>query len=226
MIVYDRLISDAIGELFPATTNTIYMGKAKSCHRFSQDEINQLLINKAQSGLNVCRLKGGDPFVFGRGGEEALALKQAGIEVEIVPGITAAVGGTSYAGIPLTHRGMSQGCTFITAHAEKDLDVHWRGLAQLNHTLVFYMGLSKAEFIRHHLIAAGLSGSTPVALIENGCCDNQRVIRGILSQLSSLVESNQMQSPALIVVGQVVNLAQHLAWFHPEQRNKPIRQFA
>ncbi|MCL1125080.1 uroporphyrinogen-III C-methyltransferase [Shewanella surugensis] len=226
LIVYDRLVSDDICNLFPAKTESIYMGKAKNCRRFSQDDINQLLIEKAKLGMNICRLKGGDAFVFGRGGEEVLALKQAGVEVDLVPGITAAAGCTTYAGIPLTHRGLAQGCTFITAHAEKNLDIHWQSLAQLDHTLVFYMGITKADFIQSHLMNAGLDPSTPAALIENGCCDNQRVISGVLSQLSQLVESNQVQSPALIVIGKVVNLAQQLTWFQQETTARSIRQFA
>lgn len=226
LIVYDRLVSNGIRDLFPAATKAIYMGKAKNCRRFSQDDINQLLIDKAKMGLNVCRLKGGDAFVFGRGGEEVLALKHAGIRVDLVPGITAGAGCTTYAGIPLTHRGLAQGCTFITAHAETNLDIHWQSLAQLDHTLVFYMGITKADFIQSHLMKAGLDPETPVALIENGCGDNQRVMSGCLAELSLLVESNKVQSPALIVVGKVVGLAPQLAWFNPVSTNSAIPQFA
>lgn len=213
LILFDNLVSQEIRDLFPASTPAFYVGKIKDAHSIPQDELNELLVEKAQAGLNVCRIKGGDAFVFGRGGEEMLRLKQANISVELVPGITAAAGCTSYAGIPLTHRGVSQGCTFVTAHAEKELGINWSSLAQMQHTLVFYMGLSKAAMIRDNLVNAGLSASTPAALIENGCCPQQRVIRGQLHELADLVEREQVQSPALIVVGEVVNLADQLDWF-------------
>jgi len=152
-------------------------------------------------------VKGGDPYVFGRGGEEALALVQAGIPVEVIPGITSAAGCAAYSGIPLTHRGLAQGCTFVTAHGETEVDVNWSALAKLQHTLVFYMGVSKAEWIRDSLLLNGMATRTPVAFIENGCRDNQRVIQGDLRELADLVERYNIQSPALIVVGDVVTLA-------------------
>ncbi|WP_022940977.1 uroporphyrinogen-III C-methyltransferase [Psychromonas hadalis] len=217
VIVYDNLVSEEIRALFPATIEKCYVGKMKGLHSLTQSEINQLLINKALQGLNVCRLKGGDAFVFGRGGEEMLELKAQGIQVEIVPGITAAAGCSSYAGIPLTHRGISQGCTFVTAHAEKELSIKWHALAKLDHTLVFYMGLSKAELIETQLIKAGLERQTPVAFIENGCCPEQRVITGTLQQLASLVGKHQIKSPALIMVGKVVALAEQLQWVNEQQ---------
>lgn len=212
-ILYDRLVSKEILELFPAKTPAMYVGKQKSNHSIPQDELNNLLVAKALQGLNICRLKGGDSFIFGRGGEEMLKLKSAGIEVEVVPGITAASGCTSYSGIPLTHRGISQGCTMVTAHGEKELNLNWEHLAKVDHTLVFYMGLSKSQMISNQLQHHGMSGSTPVALIENGCCPQQRVVRGLLQELPQLAERENVQSPALIVVGEVVNLADELAWF-------------
>lgn len=218
VILYDRLVSAEICALFPASTPAFYVGKAKDNHSIPQAELNQLLVSKAQQGLNVCRLKGGDSFVFGRGGEEMLVLKQAGIHVEVVPGITAGAGATSYAGIPLTHRGLAQGCSFITAHGEKELDIHWPSLVASKHTLVFYMGLSRAAMIREQLLAAGMASEMPVALIENGCCVQQRVVQGQLSELELLVEREQVQSPALIVVGKVVSLADQLAWFGEIQK--------
>ncbi len=218
LILFDRLVSDEICELFPPSTPALYVGKAKSNHSVPQEQLNQLLVEKAQQGLHVCRLKGGDSFVFGRGGEEMLTLKRAGIEVEIVPGITAGAGATSYAGIPLTHRGLAQGCSFITAHGEKDLQINWPALVATQQTLVFYMGLSKADMIRTELLAAGMGADMPVALIENGCCINQRVILGELQQLQQLVERENVQSPALIVVGRVVSLAEPLEWFSAVQQ--------
>ncbi|WP_051484657.1 uroporphyrinogen-III C-methyltransferase [Shewanella waksmanii] len=216
LIIYDRLVSAEICALFPSTTPALYVGKAKNRHSVEQSRINELLVEKALQGKNICRLKGGDAFVFGRGGEEVLSLKQQGIDVQIIPGITAGAGCTAYAGIPLTHRGVSQGCTFVTAHAETDLQVNWQGLALLDHTLVFYMGLSKSEMISTELQSAGLDGQTPVALIERGCTTQQRIVSGQLSQLPQLVTQHQLQSPTLIVVGKVVDLAQQLSWFEQQ----------
>lgn len=213
IILYDRLVSDAIRGLFPRKTTAIYVGKAKDKHSVRQDEINQLLIEKTRSGLNVCRLKGGDAFIFGRGSEEMLELKKAGIEVEVVPGITAASGCTSYAGIPLTHRGLSQGCTFITAHAEQELNLNWQALAKIDHTLVFYMGLSRAEFIQRELCLAGLNPDTAMAFIENGCSQEQRVFISTVAEMANLVKTKNIQSPALIVIGKTVTLAEQLQWF-------------
>lgn len=216
VIVYDNLVSTQIRTLFPDSAEHLYVGKIKGAHSLKQADINQLLIEKAQQGLNVCRLKGGDAFVFGRGGEEMLALKALGIEVQIVPGITAAAGCSSYAGIPLTHRGLAQGCTFVTAHAEKELSIKWQALAALDHTLVFYMGLSKAGLIETQLLQAGLDKQTPVAFIENGCCPEQRVITGTLQQLASLVAAHQIKSPSLIMVGKVVALTEQLQWINQQ----------
>ncbi|KOO11524.1 uroporphyrin-III methyltransferase, partial [Vibrio xuii] len=148
---------------------------AKGNHCLTQDEINQLLIDYAKSGVDVCRVKGGDAFVFGRGGEEMLLLAKKGIQVEVIPGITAASGCSTYANIPLTHRGLAQGCTFITAHADKELTANWSALATLNQTLVIYMGLGKTEMISDALIHHGLASNTPVAFIENGCTKKKRV---------------------------------------------------
>ncbi len=226
IILYDRLVSSDIRALFPVTTPAFYVGKTKGHHSVVQTELNHLLVAKAQAGLTVCRLKGGDAFVFGRGGEEMLELKQAGIAVEVVPGVTAASGCSSYAGIPLTHRGLAQGCTFVTGHAETELDINWTSLAQLKHTLVFYMGLSSASVIQQNLLLQGLSAATPVALIENGCCDNQRVISGTLDQLVELATQEKVQSPALIVIGDVVTLASQLAWFEPAINNPEKTAFS
>ncbi|WP_084605593.1 uroporphyrinogen-III C-methyltransferase [Psychromonas aquimarina] len=216
VIIFDNLVSKEIRLLFPEQALSVYVGKSKGSHHFTQSKINQLLADKARQGLNVCRLKGGDAFVFGRGGEEMIELKKQGIQVEIVPGITAAAGCGSYAGIPLTHRGLSQGCTFVTAHAEKELDINWSALAELDHTLVFYMGLSKVPLIEKQLTAAGLSKDTPAAIIENGCCPEQRLITGQLNQLASLVTKEQVKSPALIMIGKVVSLSQQLQWFNSQ----------
>ena len=213
IIFYDQLVSEEICALFPKSTPALYVGKVKNNHSIPQEDLNQLLVSQAQAGLTICRIKGGDPFVFGRGGEELLELRKAGIEAEVIPGITAASGCSTYANIPLTHRGISQGCTFVTGHAEKSLDVNWNALAQLNHTLVFYMGLTRAPDISQQLLAGGLAASTPVAIIENGCRKNQRNIITSLQDFPAAVLREQVQSPALIIVGHVVALNQTL---HPE----------
>ena len=213
LILFDNLVSEEIRQLFPEATPCRYVGKAKEKHSIPQKHLNQLLIDEAQQGKIICRLKGGDPFVFGRGSEEMLSLHKAGIAAEVIPGITAASGCTSYAGIPLTHRGISQSCTFVTAHGETALNINWQALAQQQNTLVFYMGLGHCEEIREQLTLAGMSIDTPAALIERGTQMQQRVITGSLKQLPALARQHQLQSPTLIVVGEVVSLAKELQWF-------------
>lgn len=210
IIFYDYLVSAEIRALFPTNIPAHYVGKAKNQHSIAQEDLNQLLVKQAQLGLTVCRIKGGDPFVFGRGGEELLELRTAGIEAEVIPGITSASGCSTYADIPLTHRGLSQGCTFVTGHAEKSLDVNWDALAQLKHTLVFYMGLTRADEISAKLLAGGLAADTPVAIIENGCRKDQRDIISTLNEFPAAVLREQVQSPALIIVGEVVRMKEKL----------------
>lgn len=210
VIFYDYLVSAEIRALFPKNIPAFYVGKAKNKHSIAQEDLNQLLVNQAQSGLNVCRIKGGDPFVFGRGGEELLELRTAGIQAEVIPGITSASGCSTYADIPLTHRGLSQGCTLVTGHAEKSLDLNWNALAQLKHTLVFYMGLTRADDIATNLLAGGLAADTPVAIIENGCRKDQRNIISSLGEFPADVLREQVQSPALIIVGEVVRMREKL----------------
>lgn len=207
IIFYDQLVSQEICALFPKNTPALYVGKVKDHHSIPQEDLNQLLVHQVQVGLTVCRIKGGDPFIFGRGGEELLELRKAGIDAEVIPGITSASGCSTYANIPLTHRGISQGCTFVTGHAEKSLDVNWNALAQLNHTIVFYMGLTRAPEIAQKLLAGGLAATTPVAIVENGCRKNQRNIITHLSDFPAAVVREQVQSPALIIVGHVVSLS-------------------
>ena len=210
LILFDHLVSDEIKALFPASVPAFYVGKEKNNHSIAQKDLNSLLIKKANEGKVVVRIKGGDPFVFGRGAEELLALTEAGVDAEVVPGITAASGCTTAANIPLTHRGLVQGCSFITAHAEKTLDVNWQALAQLNHTLVFYMGVSKADTIQEQLSLAGMNQNTPVAIIENGCRHDQRELIGSLAELSQMVVDGCVKSPALIVVGDTVSVAEDI----------------
>jgi uroporphyrin-III C-methyltransferase/precorrin-2 dehydrogenase/sirohydrochlorin ferrochelatase len=217
VVLYDNLISDEILELVRRDAELINVGKSMSNHRVKQIDINQLLIDHALKGKRVCRLKGGDPFVFGRGGEEVQALKKAGIRYQIVPGITAAIGCASYAGIPLTHRDYAQKVVFVTAHCKNSIDtLDWKSLAQKKQTLVVYMGLMKSQFLVEKLLSNGQSRITPVAIIENGTCQNQRVIIGELYELPKLIRDNFVKSPALLVIGEVAKLAIDLSWFYPE----------
>lgn len=212
VVVYDRLVSDEVMALVRRDAKRIFVGKQAGNHCVPQEGINQLLLEEAKKGQRVVRLKGGDPFIFGRGGEELETLVGSGIGFQVVPGITAASGCAAYAGIPLTHRDHAQSVRFVTAHGKggaQDLD--WPLLAKDRQTLVFYMGLSSCATIREQLLAHGKGGDTPVALIERGTQPSQRVIRGTLDQLPELAIG--VESPALIMVGSVVTLADSLAWF-------------
>ncbi|HAU4893193.1 siroheme synthase CysG [Aeromonas hydrophila] len=212
VVVYDRLVSDEVMALVRRDAKRIFVGKQAGNHCVPQEGINQLLLEEAQKGQRVVRLKGGDPFIFGRGGEELETLVGSGIGFQVVPGITAASGCAAYAGIPLTHRDHAQSVRFVTAHGKggaQDLD--WPLLANDKQTLVFYMGLSSCATIREQLLTHGKAGDTPVALIERGTQPSQRVIRGTLDQLPELAVG--VESPALIMVGSVVTLADQLAWF-------------
>ena len=212
VVVYDRLVSDEVMALVRRDAKRIFVGKQAGNHCVPQEGINQLLLEEAKKGQRVVRLKGGDPFIFGRGGEELETLVGSGIGFQVVPGITAASGCAAYAGIPLTHRDHAQSVRFVTAHGKggaQDLD--WPLLAKDKQTLVFYMGLSSCATIREQLLTHGKAGDTPVALIERGTQPSQRVIRGTLDQLPELAVG--VESPALIMVGSVVTLADQLAWF-------------
>ncbi len=215
IVVYDRLVSDEILALVPAATPRIYAGKATSQHALPQDEINALLVSLAQTGQRVVRLKGGDPFVFGRGAEEALHLAAHGVPFQVVPGISAASGCATYSGIPLTHRGLAQGVRFLTGHCRdgKLPDCDWRGLADADTTLVIYMGLATLAQIAGQLIAAGLAADTPAAAIENGTTPRQRRVIATVATLPDRVAECGMQAPALIIIGRVVSLAADLDWF-------------
>jgi len=213
VVVYDRLVSKDILALAPERAELIYVGKKLDFHCVPQEQINQLLVQKAQQGKRVVRLKGGDSFIFGRGGEELEELADHGIGYEVVPGITAAAGATAYAGIPLTHRDYAQSVQFITGHVQKDgRDIEWSSLAQSNNTLVFYMGLKQSGRIMQNLICHGLDPQISCAIIENGTRPEQRVFQGQLSELSVLAK--QAQSPALIVVGNVTQLHNKLNWYN------------
>jgi len=208
VIFYDKLVGPEIVDYARRDAERVYVGKSKGNHSKSQDEINTLMAEAAAAGKRVVRLKGGDPFVFGRGGEEADYLRALGHTVEVVPGITAATGCAAAADIPLTFRGVAQAVTFVTGHAadgEPDLD--WAALSDPRQTLVIYMGVSTAGTIAQRLIEHGVETARPVAIIENGTRANQKVVKGSLGELESLVEQNAITGPALIVVGEVVKLA-------------------
>ncbi|WP_319381215.1 siroheme synthase CysG [Thiomicrorhabdus sp.] len=213
VIVHDGLVSAEILELARRDAERICVAKKAGCHSMSQEEINRLLIHLAQQGLSVCRLKGGDPFIFGRGGEECEALKAAGIDYRIVPGISAAVGCAAYAGIPLTHRDYSRTVQLVTGHCKPGGETpDWRALAQSEQTLVIYMGLIRSSDIRDGLLQFGREKQTPVAIIENGTLPQQRVVLTCLEELTRTVEAEQIKSPALLIVGEVCALAEKLAW--------------
>jgi len=215
VVIYDRLVSAAILEQIPSGVSQIYVGKKTGNHTLPQDEINQLLINVAEGKRTIVRLKGGDPFVFGRGSEEALVLAKHGIEFEVVPGITAASACTTYAGIPLTHRGLAQGVQIVTGHSQKDLplELDWNALADANKTIVIYMGLANIDLITHELIAAGLPIDTPAAAIQNGTTARQQRVLSTLSRLAVDSKEANIQAPVIFVIGKVVSLANELDWF-------------
>lgn len=205
--VYDRLVSAEIMALLPEHCEKIYVGKEQAKHCVPQDRINQILVEQAQSSKKVLRLKGGDPFIFGRGGEEAEYLLENGVSCHICPGITAASGCTSYAGIPLTHRGVALGCTFITGHIQNNgqLNLPWQSLKDQTQTIVFYMGINTLPMIAQELITHGRAATTPAALIRCGTQPDQQVFRGQLDNIAQLVEQHKITPPTLIVVGDVVN---------------------
>ena len=214
VVLYDRLIGDGILNLVRRDAQRIYVGKLKNNHTVPQEEISNMLIDLAKQGKRVLRLKGGDPFVFGRGGEEIEALSENGIAFQVVPGVTAANGCAAYAGIPLTHRDHAQACVFVTGH-EKDgeLNLNWESLIQPRQTVVLYMGLSSLDAITRGFLSHGAEPATPAAVIENGTRAGQRVITGTLESLLEKAELASIKSPALIIVGSVVSLREKLSWF-------------
>ena len=212
VVFHDALVSDDVLSMVRKDADKISVGKRAVSHHVQQEETNRLLVEYARQGLRVVRLKGGDPFVFGRGGEEAQVLREANIPYRIIPGITAALGATAYAGIPLTHRDCAQSALFVTGHSKHDgHQPDWRTLALSNQTLVVYMGTLKAAETAEKLMAHGRSGDTPVAIVSNGTLPHQSVVTGRLKNLSELAED--VPRPALIVIGEVVSLRDELKWF-------------
>ena len=213
VVIYDRLVSAPIMELCRRDAEKIYVGKARSNHAVPQDGINALLVKYASEGKRVCRLKGGDPFIFGRGGEEIEELFAAGITFQVVPGITAASGCSAYAGIPLTHRDYAQSVRFLTGHLkEGSPELPWSELVYENQTLVLYMGLVGLEKICAELIAHGQRADMPVALVSKGTTPEQKVVVGTLADIASKVSEHQIQAPTLTIIGEVVRLREQLQW--------------
>lgn len=215
LILYDHLVSDNILALAPASAEKIYVGKQASRHALPQQAICELMVEKARAGRRVLRLKGGDGYIFGRGGEEAEALAQAGIAFTVIPGITSAQGAAASTGIPLTHRDLSRALVFTTGHLKNDqtVDLDWPMLARPHQTVVIYMGLGTLPIIRQSLIAHGLPASTPAALIERATTPEERCFTATLDELPRLVEEHQLVSPTLIVIGEVVKLHTKLSPF-------------
>lgn len=216
VVLYDRLVAPEIIELCRRDADRIYVGKQRSHHSLPQNDINQLLVKLALEGKRVVRLKGGDPFIFGRGGEEIETLADYNIPFQVVPGITAASGCAAYAGIPLTHRDYAQSVRFVTGHLKNNsIDLPWQELVAKGQTVVFYMGLVGLSTICQQLIKYGKAPDTPIALIEQGTTQAQRVFTGILSTMPEQIDQQEIHAPTLIIVGEVVKLRDKLAWFKP-----------
>jgi uroporphyrin-III C-methyltransferase/precorrin-2 dehydrogenase/sirohydrochlorin ferrochelatase len=214
VILHDRLVSPEVLDLARRDATRIEVGKETSHHHATQDQIHALMLQHARAGRRVVRLKGGDPFVFGRGGEELEFLRAHDVAYEVVPGITAAVACAAYAGVPLTHRERAQSVRFVTAHCKESLDtLDWRALAAERQTLAVYMGVAQLGVLRNKLIAHGRDARTPFALIENGSTSKQRVIAGALSDLDLMAREHAVRSPAMLIIGEVAELASRLGWF-------------
>jgi uroporphyrin-III C-methyltransferase/precorrin-2 dehydrogenase/sirohydrochlorin ferrochelatase len=219
--LYDNLISPEILELLPAAAERIYVGKRRADHAMRQEAINALLVEHALAGKRVIRLKGGDPFIFGRGGEEIDTLSAHGIRFEVVPGITAALGAAAYAGIPLTHRDHAQACVFVTGNLQDgSVDLDWEALARPRQTIVVYMGLLSLPVICRELVAHGLSADTGAAVVQQGTTSTQRVVAGTLRTLPARVARAKLHAPTLIIVGNVVRLREKFSWFQPAAKRR------
>ncbi len=225
VIVHDRLVSDEVLNLCRRDAERIYVGKERNNHALPQEGINQLLVRLAKEGRRVCRLKGGDPFIFGRGGEEIDTLTQEGIPFQVVPGITAAAGAAAYTGIPLTHRDYSQSVVFVTGHLKDgSMNLNWPALAQPNQTVVFYMGLVGVKIICQELIKHGMSADTPIGLVQKATRRDQRIYTGTLESMPGIVDTSDIKPPTLIIVGDVVGLQDKLNWYDSEQHWKAMEE--
>ena len=222
-VVYDRLISLSLLDEAPIQAERVFVGKEPGCHSMKQEEINVLLIKHARQGRLVVRLKGGDPFIFGRGGEEALALARAGIPFEVVPGVSSAIAVPAYAGIPVTHRNYASAVTIVTGHEDAthtSSSVNWEMLARLDSTLVILMGVTTLPYITQRLLHGGLHPDTPAAVIQQGTVPQQRVITDTLVNIAEHAKTARIKSPAVVVIGAVVALSDPLAWFEETSHDK------
>lgn len=216
VVLYDRLVAPQILELVRRDAERIYVGKARDQHSLPQGDINQLLIKLAQEGKRVLRLKGGDPFIFGRGGEEIEDLTEVGVPFQVVPGITAAAGCASYAGIPLTHRDYAQSCIFVTGHMKDGrMDINWDALIQPRQTIAVYMGVQAVELFCQELTTRGMAKAMPAALVQQGTTPEQRVFTGTLETLPAIIAQENIAPPSMIIIGEVVKLHEKLAWYDP-----------
>lgn len=226
VVVYDRLVSTEILQLVRRDAEKIYVGKQRDNHSLAQESINELLARLAKEGKRVVRLKGGDPFIFGRGGEEIETLVEQNINFQVVPGITAASGCATYAGIPLTHRDHAQSCTFVTGHLKNNnVNLNWQQLAAPGQTIVIYMGLVGLKIICQSLIQHGAAADLPIALIQQGTTQKQRVITGTLSSLPDKLKNQGIHAPTLFIIGTVVSLHDTLKWFHADDMNNSTTDF-
>ena len=222
VIVHDRLVSDGVLDLARRDAQRIYAGKKRASHTLTQENINALLVRLAREGKRVLRLKGGDPFIFGRGGEEIETLADEGIPFQVVPGITAAAGCAAYAGIPLTHRDHAQSCVFVTGHLKDgSVALDWDRLIQPRQTIVIYMGLVGLPIICRELVGHGMAPDTPAALVEHGTTEDQRVFTATLATLPEKVAQADVRAPTLIIIGGVVTLREKLDWFETSAERKP-----
>jgi uroporphyrin-III C-methyltransferase len=216
VVVYDHLVSSAVLDFISPAAERIYAGKRRNEHTMRQEQINGLLVKLAREGKQVVRLKGGDPFIFGRGGEELQALAAQGVAFEVVPGVTAASGVSSYAGIPLTHRDYAQSCLFVTRHLKDGTaDLDWQSLVRPSQTVVIYMGLGGLPEICRQLIQHGAATTLPIAVVQDGSISTQRVVTGTLADMPERVVKEGLKSPCLTIIGEVVKLHDALAWFKP-----------
>lgn len=219
VVVYDRLVGDDILTLMRRDAQRIYVGKLPKQHTMQQEDISQLLVNLALEGKRVLRLKGGDPFIFGRGGEEIEKLAENDIPFQVVPGVTAAAGCAAYAGIPLTHRDHAQSCMFVTAHGRDGvLGLDWETLIRPRQTVAVYMGLTSLQYLVDGIVARGINPETPAAIIDNGTRENQRVVIGTVTNLEARAKAENLKGPAIIVIGSVVTLHENLAWFSKREQ--------
>lgn len=218
VVLYDNLVSKPIVDMTRRDAERIFVGKKRADHALRQEEINELLVRLAKQGKRVLRLKGGDPFIFGRGGEEIETLAAENIPFQVVPGITAASGVASYAGIPLTHRDHAQSCLFVTGHMKDgEMNLDWEALVRPRQTVVVYMGLHGLDTMCAELVKHGMADTTPIAIVQQGTTQNQRVATGTLATLPGIAAMAKLQAPTLIIIGGVVTLREKLQWFHPRQ---------